>query len=351
MRTLTLLLLFALCSVKAQDDATMQAARRAVATRTLDYDAARLAASSGMSPAKIRWALEVRAWCEANPRGGTFQGRIYDEVGRNERLATADLVLDEVARKVGELVKKPQETPASAAADKAVNELEAAAAPQPKAPSMIQSESELRRHFEWSVMHPDGGEFVRADGSTVMVSKAKRDEMLPVYAAAIEQRGQIGPVTKGRTESTYSPIGSNHKAAPGMVWTGTGWAHPDRGPSPARMRRMQADAAAAVGILDGALVVAQDGRGTVLGSVGDRFGLDSIFNPYSNEGSRFGLDSVNNQYGDFGSRYSDLSARNEFAQQPPMIIMDGEVVGYLTTNKYLPGAINFYELKEAMTGE
>lgn len=56
------------------------------------------------------------------------------------------------------------------------------------------------------------------------------------------------------------------------------------------------------------------------------------------------MNSIWNSYSKFGSKYSDYSAFNEYAQKPPMIITGNEVMGYLTTNEYLPKGINPFVL-------
>jgi hypothetical protein len=95
---------------------------------------------------------------------------------------------------------------------------------------------------------------------------------------------------------------------------------------------------AACAALEGAKVVTSDG--TYLGRITSSYGQDSIFNSYSTYGSPFSSTSIWNDYGTYGSEYSSTSARSDYATDPPLLIKNGELVGYLSTNKYKPGAVN-----------
>lgn len=89
---------------------------------------------------------------------------------------------------------------------------------------------------------------------------------------------------------------------------------------------------------------AQDG--TFLGNINsNKYDRDSIANEYGNYGSKYQTDSIFNQYGEYGSKYSQYSVFNEYATKPPKIFdKNGEIVGYLTANKYLAGAISYEEM-------
>ena len=79
-------------------------------------------------------------------------------------------------------------------------------------------------------------------------------------------------------------------------------------------------------------VIANDG--TFLGTIS----CDSIGNPYSPYGNKFSSSSIWNKFGQYGNPYSPQSPFNQFTPTPPAIYNDeGDKVGYLTLNKYLPG--------------
>ena len=84
--------------------------------------------------------------------------------------------------------------------------------------------------------------------------------------------------------------------------------------------------------LDGAKIIAEDG--TYLGTLGDSYESDSIYNEYSDHGSTYDSDSIWNEYSDYGSDYSSQSPFNDYASDPPVLLKDGEVVGKLTTDSY-----------------
>lgn len=104
------------------------------------------------------------------------------------------------------------------------------------------------------------------------------------------------------------------------------WASPARGQ----------DVCAAV---NGATIIAQDSQNTFLGRVVNSYDRESIFNEFGNYGSEFSRTSIWNQFGTFGSEFNKLSPFNEFTNTPPMIIKSGKVIGYLSANQNLRGAV------------
>lgn len=76
--------------------------------------------------------------------------------------------------------------------------------------------------------------------------------------------------------------------------------------------------------LENAYVVAQDEKNTFLGKIESSFSSDSIFN----------------EFGNFGSEFSSYSATNPITLTPPMIIKEGKLVGYISTNKTIPNSIS-----------
>lgn len=91
-----------------------------------------------------------------------------------------------------------------------------------------------------------------------------------------------------------------------------------------------------------------DGR-TYLGKVtSNEFDLESIFNEFGTYGSKFSLTSIWNEFGTYGSPFSSESAFNEFALSPPVIMSGSDIIGYLTVNSSINGAISPYGLKEEL---
>lgn len=109
-----------------------------------------------------------------------------------------------------------------------------------------------------------------------------------------------------------------------VLWTGYASATPSRIPYQA---------------LSGLHLVAADG--TYLGRcTTNQYAVDSFLNSYGPYGSKYSVTSIWNEYGLYGSKYSMYSAFNPYASDPPAIVLDGEVIGYLTTNRYLLGAVD-----------
>jgi hypothetical protein len=87
----------------------------------------------------------------------------------------------------------------------------------------------------------------------------------------------------------------------------------------------------------GAYVVGEDGE--MLGKISKGWSQDSLGNEYG-AGSEYKTDGLFNKYSKYGSSYSSTSAFNDYATNPPKILVkkDGGVylVGVLTTNPYAP---------------
>ncbi len=76
-------------------------------------------------------------------------------------------------------------------------------------------------------------------------------------------------------------------------------------------------------------VIASDG--TYLGDLG----CSSIGNPASRFGSEVGATSIWNVVSRYGSVVSEQSAWNPVTPRPPIIMLDGKPIGFLTVNPIL----------------
>lgn len=94
-----------------------------------------------------------------------------------------------------------------------------------------------------------------------------------------------------------------------------------------------------ISILRGAVIIGQDSQHTHLGTITNAYDSDSVFNEYGIYGNKYASDAIWNSYGTFGNPYSTYSPFNAFTTTPPMIIKDGEIIGYLTTNKAIRGGL------------
>lgn len=92
--------------------------------------------------------------------------------------------------------------------------------------------------------------------------------------------------------------------------------------------------------LDGAKIIAQDDKNTYLGTIKNSYSSDSIFNEYGTYGSEYSSNSIWNEYGTFGSEYSSYSPFSEYSSTPPMIIKGGNIIGYLSANKFQSPSIS-----------
>lgn len=100
-----------------------------------------------------------------------------------------------------------------------------------------------------------------------------------------------------------------------------------------------------VDILRDASILALDEEYTFLGKLSNEYDSKSIFNEYGTYGSEYSSNSIWNEYGIFGGKYSLYSPFNDYTSTPPIIIKNGKVIGYLTTNKSLADGISPFLLK------
>lgn len=87
-----------------------------------------------------------------------------------------------------------------------------------------------------------------------------------------------------------------------------------------------------------AVIVSQEGK--FLGNLSNKYDSNSIFNKYGDHGSKYNSDSIWNKYGDYGGAYGSESAFNKTTSTPPLIIKDRKIIGRLTKNRSLAGAID-----------
>lgn len=103
--------------------------------------------------------------------------------------------------------------------------------------------------------------------------------------------------------------------------------------------------------LNDSVVISQDSNNTYLGKISNKYTDDSIFNQYGNYGSKYSQNSIWNGYSQVGSKYAAESAFNKYSTSPPMIIKNKEIIGYLSVNKYVSGAINPVVLRSVCEDE
>lgn len=87
--------------------------------------------------------------------------------------------------------------------------------------------------------------------------------------------------------------------------------------------------------LNGSAIVANDG--TFLGTIEDAYAQNSVLNDYGRYGGEFSATSIWNEFGRYGGEFSSLSPFNEFTTSPPVIILRGRAIAYLTRNRSLNG--------------
>ncbi|MBM3877026.1 MAG: hypothetical protein FJ386_09945 [Verrucomicrobia bacterium] len=91
---------------------------------------------------------------------------------------------------------------------------------------------------------------------------------------------------------------------------------------------------------DGASIIADDDESTFLGKISNEVASDSIFNDVGRYGSVVSSTSIWNQVGRFGGEVARHSPFNRVSSSPPLIVKDGKVIGRLTVNKVIRGAVD-----------
>jgi len=95
--------------------------------------------------------------------------------------------------------------------------------------------------------------------------------------------------------------------------------------------------------LIGAEIYAHDGA--FLGVISkDRLDQRSISNEFGPFGGQFSNTSIFNEFGSYGGEFSSMSPFNPFSSSPPRIVQNGQNVGYLTVNQFMPQRIDSNEL-------
>ncbi len=90
---------------------------------------------------------------------------------------------------------------------------------------------------------------------------------------------------------------------------------------------------------DGARVFSDEDEPTFLGTVTDEFGANSIFNEFGSYGSEFASKSIWNDFGKYGGQFSTHSPFNAFSSRPPILLKGEKVIGRLTVNRSVLGAV------------
>ena len=93
-------------------------------------------------------------------------------------------------------------------------------------------------------------------------------------------------------------------------------------------------------LLNGASIIAQDSKNTMLGKIVNSYNSDSIFNDYGTYGNDFSGSSIWNGFSTFGNEFNSYSPFNEYSSKPPMLIKQGKIVGYLSANKSIKNSIS-----------
>ena len=93
-------------------------------------------------------------------------------------------------------------------------------------------------------------------------------------------------------------------------------------------------------LLNGASIIAQDNKNTMLGKIVNSYNSESIFNDYGVYGNEYNGGSIWNQFSTFGNEFNSYSPFNSYSTNPPMLIKQGKIIGYLSANKSIKNSIS-----------
>lgn len=99
------------------------------------------------------------------------------------------------------------------------------------------------------------------------------------------------------------------------------------------------------GAIAEASIIGQDPENSFLGKITNSFDADSIFNDYGKYGNDFSSQSIWNEFSKFGNNFNYYSPFNENSIKPPILIKNGKIIGYLTTNSSVTPSISPILLK------
>lgn len=100
---------------------------------------------------------------------------------------------------------------------------------------------------------------------------------------------------------------------------------------------------------EGARVLSDESEPRFLGTVTDEFDPSSVFNEFGMHGSEFAAGSIWNEFGIYGGEFSMHSPFNSFSLTPPFLLKGEKVIGRLTVNRFVSGAVDPIWLKSFYT--
>ncbi len=86
-------------------------------------------------------------------------------------------------------------------------------------------------------------------------------------------------------------------------------------------------------LIAGATVLGGDGQ--ALGTLTNQYNATSVENQYGIYGSPYSATSIFNQYGKYGGQFGAYSPFNPYTQTPPVLVINGHIVAYLSVNQTL----------------
>jgi hypothetical protein len=91
---------------------------------------------------------------------------------------------------------------------------------------------------------------------------------------------------------------------------------------------------------EGASLLSAEDEPVYLGKITDSFDPESIFNSFGRFGNAFAANSIWNNFGRYGGSIPMHSPLNALSTRPPYIVKNNKIIGRLTTNKLVTGAVD-----------
>lgn len=182
---------------------------------------------------------------------------------------------------------------------------------------------------EWLGFTKNGTDFFDNRGKSL--GKVLKDDRIVVSRNGIRPQNQLPPVRPFTPFVPFAPFPRLHMMTLPFDWKDVF----ERAPITFKNGEKVAD----LSHLLGSQLIAADG--VFLGEVTkNRYDTNSMANSFGSYGSRYSSTSVFNPYSNYGSKYSTYSPFNNFATNPPSFVINGRVIGYLTSNPYFSNRVD-----------
>lgn len=164
------------------------------------------------------------------------------------------------------------------------------------------------------------------------LSHAQERKNILASAAKASGKRKKGLIAKAsRLQALIKSLGNVCAGGPAVAQAPTSTPAPTPTATPSQPAALEVISISSFPLLIGAEIYASDGQ--FLGVfTNNAFQATGIANEFGLYGSNFALYSIFNNFGQYGSKFALKSAFNSFSTAPPILVVEGKGIAYLTTN-------------------